>query len=191
MTHDLFTTLFLILVGLFIIDISIRIYNIIVSKQQQKQDITANRKNSTDKVFENSYLKKPIYDNEGTWQLYVGMIEQMGATYNVQFGTALSSIIKRTDNKSIDGGVIDICITDPRSLKVVAVIMISQSGIYSTTSKQERNIIELLNLVHTPVLTLKKQDFYSVSNVCTQVMDTIDMASSLNHDKNKGNNTFY
>lgn len=184
MVHDLFTSLFLILVVLFLIDISFRIHHVIKGKQQQREANKENIKVATNKTFEKDYLKKPIYDSEATWHLFSGMIEQMGTTYNIQFGTALSSMIKRTDDKSIEDGIVDICITDPRTLKVVAVIVISQSGIYSTTSKQERRVIELLDLVNIPVLSIKKQDFYSVNNICAEVMDTIDSISSLNNSNN-------
>ncbi|MCD9475806.1 hypothetical protein GLP21_12090 [Photobacterium carnosum] len=184
MIHDLFTSLFLILVVLFVIDIGIRISHIIVAKQQQKLLIKEDIKVATNKTFEKDYLKKPVYDCEATWHLFNGIIAQMGATYNIQFGTALSSMVKRTDNKDIEDSVLDICIIDPRTLKVVAVIVISQSGIYSTTSKKERRIIELLNFVNIPALTIKKQDFYSINEICAEVMDAIDIMSSLNNDKN-------
>ena len=189
MVHDLFTTLFLILVGLFIIDIGVRVHQSVANKKQ-KRPTQENIKVTTNKTFENDYLKKPICDSEGTWHLFSEIIEQMGTTYNVQFGTALSSIIKRTDNESIEDGVVDICIIEPRTLKVVAAIVISQSGIYSTSSKQERRTVELLNLVNIPVLTIKKQDFYSVSNVCNELMDVIDISSSSNYGT-KNDSIFY
>ncbi|ENP8454740.1 hypothetical protein [Photobacterium damselae] len=186
MSTDIFSflTLIAILLALLIIDIAVRIFCAL--QKRNARELEEKKKPKVDKVYEQEFILENNYMDVGFSSLLNGINEQLGMSFHVQYGTSLSSIIRRIDSKKLDDATLDIVISDPQTLKTIAVIVISTTGLFTTNSNHERRIVELLNSVQIPVITIKKQDFYCAATVCNEIMDAIDNSSYLKYDRHSG-----
>ncbi len=64
--------------------------------------------------------------------LFVGILEQLGDVFHVQFGTSLQSILISTGPSDVPEGVVDILLVDPENLTPkLAIFLIDGGGIWS------------------------------------------------------------
>lgn len=111
-----------------------------------------------------NYRKKPLYDNDPEKLLYRSVLEQLGGSYHIQFGTSLSALVQGP--KKTPNAVIDILIMDAFDFTPKLAVLVAPGGSMwalnaNINNSNALNIDRVLNEAGIRVITQPKQDFYN------------------------------
>lgn len=130
-----------------------------------KKDKLAIKKNNLPKKL--NCHSKPLPDGKAEIKLYHSIIEQLGDTYHIQFGTDLNSIVEGLEHTEKQLTTVDILIADPKYFSPkLAIFIVEGRKFWSGPS--------LLNNTDIKVLTLSKQDYYGKGeSLITDILDSL------------------